>query len=96
MITEWKSFRELWPDQPEFDVEAFLRNSEQMLKDSRACLDAMRKFIDETPAVMRSDAPLDVKRRRRQQCMAYLYGDEYDEYADPPQGEVVPFDRSQK
>ena len=91
--TSWGSIRDLWPDQPEFDPAAFVRNSEQTLKDMQAHLDETHKFIEETPAFLRSDAPLNAKRRRRQQCLMYLSGP--DDYPDPPQGEVVQFDRSQ-
>ena len=87
---DWRSVDELWPDQPKFDAAEWLRNSESALKEMRAHLDKIQKFIDETPAILRSDASFEVKRRRRQQCMLYLYGGDY--YGDdPPDGEVVQF-----
>jgi len=92
--TGWIDPNAIWPDYPKFDLEEFVRASEAAIKEVKASLAEMHKFIEETPAVLRSDAPFEVKRRRWQQCLAYLYG--YEEADDQPSGEVVQLKRKSK
>jgi hypothetical protein len=93
----WADPKTIWPeiDWDKVDWQEVAQNLEHALKDINAHIAEMHKFIEETPAVLRSDAPLDVKRRRRQQCLMYLYGP--DDADNPPRGEVVQLaDKSSK
>jgi hypothetical protein len=85
----WADPKTIWPetDWDKVDWQEVARTLEHARKDMQAHLNETRKFMEETPAVLRSDAPLDVKRRRRQQCLKYLYG--HDDADNPPRGEVV-------